>query len=94
LTCTTQAPHWLVSQPIWVPVNFSVSRKNDTSKVLSGTSCETAAPFTVIVTLAIGLSLCGKLFLLFCLSKEKLVAVFGICKHGSDKNSHFSGRSA
>ena len=27
-TWTTQAPHWLVSQPTWVPVNPSCSRSN------------------------------------------------------------------
>ena len=27
------APHWLVSQPMWVPVSFSSSRKKWTSSV-------------------------------------------------------------
>ena len=32
-TCTTQAPHWLVSQPTWVPVRRSFSRSSSTSSV-------------------------------------------------------------
>src|SRR3546814_4414043 len=34
-TCTTQAPHWLVSQPTWVPVRCRCSRRNWTSRVRS-----------------------------------------------------------
>src|ERR1700739_4146078 len=47
---TTQAPHWLVSQPIWVPVRLRLSRKRCTSSVRSSTSTETALPFTVSLT--------------------------------------------
>src|SRR5277367_438847 len=48
--CTTQAPHWLVSQPTWVPARFRFSRKSWTSSVRSSTSTETALPFTVNLT--------------------------------------------
>src|ERR1700712_3626691 len=44
---TTQAPHWLVSQPTWVPVRFRFSRKRWTRRVRSSTSADTALPFTV-----------------------------------------------
>src|SRR3954454_14545511 len=44
---TTQAPHWLVSQPTWVPVRFRFSRSRWTRRVRSSTSAETALPFTV-----------------------------------------------
>src|SRR6201995_2340357 len=47
---TTQAPHWLVSQPIWVPVRLRLSRKRCTSSGRSSTSTETALPFTVSLT--------------------------------------------
>ena len=47
---TTQAPHWLVSQPTWVPVRRSRSRSNSTKSVLSGTSKVCAVPFTVRLT--------------------------------------------
>src|ERR1700746_3957855 len=30
--CTTQAPHWLVSQPIWVPVRLSFSRSSSVTR--------------------------------------------------------------
>ena len=49
-TCTTQAPHWLVSQPTWVPVRSRFSRRKWTSSVRSSTSTETALPFTVNLT--------------------------------------------
>src|SRR5229473_4698005 len=48
--CTTQAPHWLVSQPTWVPVRFRWSRRRWTRRVRSSTSAETALPFTVNLT--------------------------------------------
>src|ERR1700704_1491080 len=48
--CTTQAPHWLVSQPTWVPVKFRWSRRSCTRRVRSSTSAETALPFTVNLT--------------------------------------------
>src|SRR3569833_4608553 len=47
---TTQAPHWLVSQPTWVPVRFSCSRSRCTSRVRSSASTTTALPFTVNLT--------------------------------------------
>src|SRR5213076_3275250 len=47
---TTQAPHWLVSQPTWVPVRFRFSRRRWTRRVRSSTSTETALPFTVSLT--------------------------------------------
>src|SRR5579862_4889549 len=50
---TTQAPHWLVSQPTWVPVRFRLSRKRWTRSVRSSTSAETALPFTVSLTVDI-----------------------------------------
>ena len=49
-TCTTQAPHWLVSQPTWVPVRPRFSRRNWTSNVRGSISLETALPLTVIET--------------------------------------------
>src|SRR3982074_1949997 len=48
--CTTQDPHWLVSQPTWVPVRFRWSRRRLTRSVRSSTSAETALPFTVNLT--------------------------------------------
>src|SRR5690606_8933788 len=50
---TTQAPHWLVSQPTCVPVSRRFSRRNCTSNVRPSTSPETDLPFTVSVTLGI-----------------------------------------
>src|ERR1700724_4225503 len=47
---TTQAPHWLVSQPTWGPVRFRCSRRRWTRRVRSSTSAETALPFTVNLT--------------------------------------------
>src|SRR6202011_2189564 len=47
---TTQAPHWLVSQPTCVPVRFRFSRRRWTRSVRSSTSTETALPFTVSLT--------------------------------------------
>src|SRR5690242_834309 len=49
-TRTTHAPHWLVSQPTWVPVSPRVSRKNWTRSVRGSTSPFTALPFTVMLT--------------------------------------------
>src|ERR1700722_827022 len=51
LTWTTQAPHWLVSQPTWVPVSPRISRRNWTSKVRGSTVPEAFLPFTVMDTL-------------------------------------------
>src|SRR5882724_13492820 len=49
-TWTTQAPHCEVSQPTWVPVRRSVSRRYCTSKVRASASPLTALPFTVMET--------------------------------------------
>src|SRR5499427_6497554 len=49
-TWTTQAPHWLVSQPTWVPVRPSCSRSNCTKRVRPSTVAETGLPFTVRLT--------------------------------------------
>src|SRR5271156_4432364 len=54
-TWTTQAPHWLVSQPTWVPVRPSFSRNSWTSNVRGSTSAEALRPFTVRETLGIDL---------------------------------------
>ncbi len=53
LTWTTQAPHWLVSQPTWVPVRSRCWRRKSTRSVRGSTSRVTAWPFTVMETLAI-----------------------------------------
>src|SRR4249919_3604937 len=49
-TWTTQAPHWEVSQPTWVPVSRRSSRRNCTRRVRGSTSPVTALPFTVSAT--------------------------------------------
>src|SRR5215831_13110631 len=49
-TCTTQAPHWLVSQPTCVPVMPRCSRRNWTSNVRASTLPETDLPLTVMAT--------------------------------------------
>src|SRR5262245_33381321 len=49
-TCTTQAPHWDVSQPTCVPVSRRFSRRNCTNRVRGSTSPVTALPFTVSAT--------------------------------------------
>src|SRR4051812_5988921 len=46
-TWTTQAPHWLVSQPTWVPVRPSFSRSSSTRRVRPSTSTLCGFPFTV-----------------------------------------------
>ena len=56
-TWTTQAPHWLVSQPTWVPVRPSFSRSSSTSRVRPSTSTVECFPFTVSDTWGIVLSL-------------------------------------
>src|SRR6266567_6070364 len=55
--CTTQAPHWEVSQPTWVPVSRRFSRKNCTSSVRGSTLALTGLPFTIREILAIQHSL-------------------------------------
>src|SRR5438477_5743731 len=56
-TCTTQAPHWEVSQPTWVPVSRRFSRRNWTSSVRGSTLALTGLPFTIREILAIQHSL-------------------------------------
>src|SRR5450631_300745 len=56
-TWTTQAPHWLVSQPTCVPVSRRFSRRNCTSRVLGSMSAVAALPFTVMLTLVMDVSL-------------------------------------
>src|ERR1700758_5487662 len=48
--CTTQAPHWLVSQPTCVPVRFRWSLNRCTRSVRSSTSAATCLPLTVNCT--------------------------------------------
>src|SRR5689334_9625971 len=57
--CTTQAPHWLVSQPTCVPVSRKFSRRNCTSSVLGSMSAPAALPFTVMATLALDVPRAG-----------------------------------
>src|SRR6187402_3223673 len=45
--CTTQAPHWLVSQPIWVPVRWSCSRSSSATSVAGSTSTVVGRPLSV-----------------------------------------------
>ena len=45
--CTTQAPHWLVSQPIWVPVRLSCSRRSSATSVAGSTSTTVGRPLSV-----------------------------------------------
>src|SRR3954453_21854349 len=52
-TWTTQAPHWLVSQPTWVPVSPRCSRRNWTNSVRASTFPDTALPLTVMATLMV-----------------------------------------
>src|SRR5215472_14367379 len=54
---TTHAPHWLVSQPTWVPVRPRCSRRNCTSRVRGSTEPVTALPFTVMLTVVAIVSL-------------------------------------
>src|SRR5262252_1220796 len=54
LTCTTHAPHCVVSQPTCVPVRPSLSRRNSTSIIRSSTAPLTARRFTIIDTSRIG----------------------------------------
>ena len=49
-TWTTQAPHWLVSQPTWVPVMPRCSRRNWTNSVRASTLPEAGLPLTVMAT--------------------------------------------
>src|SRR5215467_4195670 len=54
LTCTTHAPHCVVSQPTCVPVRPSFSRRNSTSIIRSSTPPRTSRPFTIMDTSRIG----------------------------------------
>src|SRR5258706_3563823 len=56
-TCTTQAPHWDVSQPTCVPVSRRFARRNCTRSVRGSTSPVTALPFTVSATAVMALLL-------------------------------------
>ena len=47
---TVQAPHCVVSQPTWVPVSLSRSRRKCTSRVRAGTSAVWGVPLTVTST--------------------------------------------
>src|SRR6266851_8462036 len=49
-TWTTQAPHWLVSQPTCVPVRPSCSRSSCTKRVRPSTVADAGLPFTVRLT--------------------------------------------
>src|SRR6516164_8526877 len=55
--CTTQAPHCEVSQPTWVPVRRSCSRRNCTRRVRGSTLAVTELPFTIREILAISILL-------------------------------------
>ena len=49
-TSTVHAPHWLVSQPTWVPVKFNCSRRKWTSSIRGSTCAVRRLPFTVMDT--------------------------------------------
>ena len=57
--CTTQAPHWLVSQPTCVPVRRRFSRRNCTSSVRGSMSALTLLPLTVIDTVTVPAAAAG-----------------------------------
>src|SRR5262245_50077035 len=63
LTCTTQAPHCVVSHPTCVPVRPSVCLRKSTSNVRPSTSPRTARPFTIIDTPGIPLPSADRLAL-------------------------------
>src|SRR6267378_4885655 len=48
-TSTVQAPQWVVSHPIWVPVSLSLSRRKCTRRSLGSTSALFFSPLTVTV---------------------------------------------
>src|SRR5258708_38654140 len=52
-TARGQGAHWLVSQPICVPVRLSFSRKKCTSSVRGSTNSSILRPLTVIVTICL-----------------------------------------
>src|SRR5262249_25498088 len=78
-TCTTQAPHWDVSQPTWVPVSRRFSRRNCTRRVRGSTSPVTALPFTVSATADMA-------FLLEIRPKTSFLAPTGETGGGSGQN--------
>ena len=51
---TVHAPHWLVSQPTWVPVRLRCSRRKWTSSVRGSTCALRTLPLTVMATGIIG----------------------------------------
>src|SRR4051794_25365833 len=53
LNSTVQAPHWLVSQPIWVPVRSRVSRSRSATRVAGSMSTSCARPLSVKLTLMV-----------------------------------------
>src|SRR3954462_7623604 len=71
---TTQAPHWLGSQPTWVPVRPRCSRRNWTSSVRASTFPEAGLPLTVIATLMVIILLPQ----IFGLSRSKGAACPGV----------------
>src|ERR1700730_12074153 len=79
--CTTQAPHWLVSQPTWVPVRFRWSRRRLTRRVRSSTSAETVLPFTVNLTVDTPTSRC---FLIAVIRSTGA----GLCNYDFRRGSH------
>src|SRR5215467_11993002 len=78
-TCTTQAPHWDVSQPTCVPVSRRFSRRNCTRSVRGSTSPVTALPFTVSATADMA-------FLLEIRPKTSFFAPTGEADGGSGQN--------
>src|SRR5262249_8703651 len=88
-TCTTQAPHWDVSQPTCVPVSRRFSRRNCTRSVRGSTSPVTALPFTVSAT-------ADMTFLLEIRPKTSFFAPTGETGGGSGQNrvdmANFSNR--
>src|SRR6201996_937690 len=53
---TVQAPQWVVSHPIWVPVICRFSRMKCTSSVRGSTRPSTSLPFTFMVTWVFAIS--------------------------------------
>src|SRR5215212_7693548 len=77
---TVQAPHWLVSQPTWVPVSERFSRSRWTSSTRGSTSTSSRWPLTVSVTRIPPLLLISVLLgfqVLFNVAKELFGQVLG-----------------
>src|SRR5437868_7726293 len=68
----TQAPHWEVSQPTWVPVSRKCSRRNCTSNIRGSILAAAVLPFTVIEIFATGT------FLPIQLSHWRHLHLFGV----------------